>query len=161
MKSFAGFLLFLVFRWQCRCSWRSLTRFSGPATQNTDTTTNRRGSLFIIPSTHQSTSDIIPGLVLWSRYPEVGDMGRKLWPEPAGNISHVSAMAVKIGRYAERIGLKLFASPGTLSSLLQQDSRWDFEEKFRGFCAARRKSQLPVADCPSCLVEGGREAILL
>ena len=78
MKSFAGFLRSLVVRWPNLSSWRSLTGFSGTATQFGYATTNQRGSSFIIPITHQTTTYITPGLVLWARYPGVGEMGRKM-----------------------------------------------------------------------------------
>ena len=134
MKSFAGFLRSLVVRWPNLSSWRSLTGFSGTATQFGYATTNQRGSSFIIPITHQTTTYITPGLVLWARYPGVGEMGRKM---ACGSWKHFSFFGHdgKIGKYAGRIGPKLCTSPGTFSLSLRLDSRWDFEQKFRGFCA--------------------------
>ena len=134
MESFACFLLFLVLRWPCWCLWRSLTRFSGAAIQIDDVTTNRRGGPSMIPGTHQTTRDITPRLVLWSRYIAVGEMGSKAaYSSWKYYISF--GQTGKFCRYAGKIAPKLFTSPGTLSSSLRHDSRWDFEEKFRGFCA--------------------------
>ena len=134
MKSFAGFLRFLVLRWPNWFSWRYLTRFSRPATQNNDSTTNRQGSSFSIPSTHQSTRYSIPGLGLGSRCIAVCETGRKMACDFWIYFSFFGHSG-KIGKYAGKIGPKLCNSPGTLSSPLRYDSRWDFEEKFRGFCA--------------------------
>ena len=130
MKSFAGFLRPLVVRWPNWSSWRSLTGFSGTATQFGYATTNQEGRSFIIPTTHQTTSYITPGLVLWARYPGVGEMGRMM---ACGSWKYFSfsAQSGKIGRYAGRI--KLRTSPGTYHRHIGMIVGGTLKRRFVGF----------------------------
>ena len=56
-------------------------------------------------------------------------------PESAENIASFFSLIGKIDRYVGRIGPQTFNSHSTLSSSPRYDSRWDFEEEFRRFCA--------------------------
>ena len=112
-------------------SWRFLTRFSRPATQNNDSTTNRQGSLFSIPSTHQTTHFSTPGFVLWLRCIAVCETGRKMACDFWIYFSFFGHSG-KIGRYAGIVGLKLCNNPGTLSSSLRYDCR-SLKKSFAGF----------------------------
>ena len=89
---------------------------------------------YLVYPAHINTRYSTPGLVLGSRCIAVGEMGRKMACDSWKYISFFGHSG-KIGRYAGIVGLKLCTNPGTLSSSLRYDSRWDFEEKSRGLCA--------------------------